>query len=331
MACITINEARLPGSRCCKTLQSLRQWLTGRHPSFRLGTCFTKQTVGGSSQIDIHATGRALDVWVRNPRVQANKDAMWAVVNGLVAVNCAVGIQRIYYDGHYWNANLPIGAGPSGWRALSRWQLRQNSYYDHAHIEVSEAYANAHTYEAMLTLLNSITVPGGKNDPPITPAPTPVTPTAPAGIPLTDTSGKWTRDQLLTACASIVGTDATKILTYVICGGRGGYAVNIETGLVSNAGVAAFYGHCGGAILDFLPYGDGYYALMSDGATINGFGPDASITPVFSACLYGPPWQSISTPMSGVLVAVRTTTRMEIEQCGAVIKDLTTETAGPCC
>lgn len=332
MGCVSINEARTLGRKCCKTLLSLKQWMSGRHPSFRVGTCFTSQAVGGSAQIPIHATGRAFDVYVRNYRVQANRDAMWAAVNGLVALNCSIGIQRIYWDGHYWNANLPIGAGPSGWKALAPWQLKQNAYRDHAHIEVSVAFANAITYSNMLSILQGVTIPGGRNDPPYVAPPVPAPPAVPAGIPLTDTSGKWTRDQLLISCESAVGSDATKVMTYIICGGRGGYAINTDNGTVCNAGLAPFYGHCGGAIIDFLPYGDGYYALLADGITVNGFGPDASVTPVFTPCLYSAPWQSISSPVSGVIVATKTTTRMAIEQCAASVTDLSlTNSAGPCC
>jgi hypothetical protein len=333
MACITINEARVLGRKCCKTLLALKQWMNGRHPSFRVGTCFTSQAVGGSAQIPIHATGRALDVYVRSPRVQANKDAMWAVVNGLVALNCSLGIQRIYWDNHYWNANLPIGAGPAGWKALAPWQRKQNPYTDHAHIEVSSAFANTLTYNNVLSIIGtSITVPGGKNDPPYVAPPVPSAPPVPPGLALTDTTGKWTRDQLLLSASAVVGDDATKVTTSVICGGRGGYAVNTDTGIVCAAGLAPFHGNLGGAILDFLPYGDGYYALMADGIAINGFGPDASVVPVFTPCLYSAPWQSISSPVSGVIVATKTTTRMAIEQCAASVTDLSlTNSAGPCC
>jgi hypothetical protein len=333
MGCVTVNEARTLGTKCRKTPLSLKQWLTGRHPSFKVGTCFTAQAVGGSTQIPIHATGRALDVYVRSPRVQANKDAMWAVVNGFVALSCSLGIQRIYWDGHYWNANLPIAAGPDGWKALAPWQRKQNSYSDHAHIEISDAFADTLTYNNVLSIIqDAIVVPGGKTDPPYVPPPVPAAPATPAGLALTYTSGKWTRDQLLLSCASIVGDDATKVVTHVICGGRGGYAVNTDTGLVCAAGLAPFHGHCGGAILDFLPYGDGYYVLMSGGLVINGFGPDASVTPVFTPCLYSAPWQSISSPVSGVLVATKTTSRMAIEQCAAPVNDLsTTNSTGPCC
>jgi hypothetical protein len=344
MGCVTINEAASAGTKCLKTLVGLRQWFTGRHPSFVVGTCFTAQTVSGSSHIKIHATGRAIDIKVTSPNVQANKNAMWAAVNGLVAANCSLGVQRIYWDKRYWNANQPIAAGPSGWSAMSNWQIKQNPYTDHAHIEISEAFADSLTYENVRSILSSVVIPGGRSDAPIEATPTPTTPSTPSALAVDDATGQWTREQLIARfiidnpLITVASND--DILTSVTCGGNAGFAVHKPSGALNAYGTAYTYrqSHASefpalaGPVLDFLPYGNGYYVLYADGLTITGYGSDAAVVPVFTPCLFSGPWETLWSPISGVLVVRKTSSDMTIAQCAASVDDLSlTNRDGPCC
>lgn len=360
-----VDEADSIGLSCSKTLVSLRQWIIGRHPAFTPGTCLTVRTVGGSSHDAMHATGRAIDVLIADSDLDMNIDAMWLILNVLVASANELGIQRVMFDGHQWNATMPVNGvpladGPNGWPELSPAQMLANAFRDHAHIEVTKANADSITYEKIYMTLRGPLSDKINNTTGLyrtyinqdlynmttltlwqsADAHAEETATA-SPLAITDTSGKWTRDQLLqlTEVKNLFAVgetfDATKILTYTLCGGRGGYAVRKDTGVVVAAGVAPSNGNFATGILSFVPYFTGYYGLLSDGETIQWIGngtETADFTPVMITCLYSGPWDTLSSPISGVLVMSRTGDNLNVAQCMATVPDYALQYGGgPCC
>jgi hypothetical protein len=290
--------------------------------------------VGANIQ-SVHGTGRALDISITSPGSAEATTAMWYVINLMVAQYCDLNLQRIVFNGRVWNADDGVLVGPSGMSLLAS----SNKHNDHLHLEISPASCENLTYEQVLTIMNPvISFPGIKEiappsveaDPSVIPQITQVAPAAQASLLVTDTSGKWTDETLKDICGMSAYEDG-RAITRVICGGRGGYAIDTFTGSVCAAGLAVEYGDVGTEVIDFLPYGSGYYAITNRGYSIENFGPDTATTRP-SCARVSAPYAALYSPRPGALIAVGEGGGGLPALCEFAAPNIAGSTAsGPCC
>jgi hypothetical protein len=279
----------------------------------------------------VHGTGRAFDVSIYNFGAEEHNSAMWYVLNRIVSKYCELNLQRVIFDKKVWNANDGILSGPGGWRDLS---ASSADHRDHAHIEIAVASCESLSYEKVLDVMREstfptkVTAPTGVSRALPTAAITTITPTPAApSLLITDTTGKWTPENLLSICG---GTEATHS-TFVVCGGKGGYAIHKISGALCAAGLAVDYGAIGKKFVSFVPYGRGYYWIADSGYSIGNSGPDtSSIRP--SCVGSSAPYSGIYSPKSGKLIVVGADPAGQPEYCEFDAPSISGSAyEGPCC
>jgi hypothetical protein len=264
----------------------------------------------------------------------AHNAAMWYVVNRLVSKYCDLNIQRIVFDRKIWNANMGVVSGPSGWQSMTSDEISRGSHIDQVHIEIAVASCETLSYESVIRTMNESTHPTYNPSPPgtnsayPTPTSTTITPSSAAQVLVsTDTSGNWVPENIKNAC----GMPEDRVLTYVTCGGRGGYAVDKISGRLCAVGLATDYGDIGMKMMAFTPYGNGYYWIADSGYSIGNAGPDTSI--VVPSCIgVVAPYTNIYSPRSGKIVVVGSDGNIGVAYCEVDAPSITGPNfQGPCC
>lgn len=115
---------------CSPGVKQIARVMAGRWPTLftDVGTygCFNRRNVTGGSQKSVHGDGRALDVgFGSNPtseQLQAMAEAVWALTSGCHAL----GVCRLLYNRHAFDA-------ARGWHPSSS---MGGPHLDHLHLEV---------------------------------------------------------------------------------------------------------------------------------------------------------------------------------------------------
>jgi len=178
-----------PSGRCQPGARALLDLMLYLTPGLISSGCYNARKIVGSSDVSLHAEGRALDVRPANfaytsgswlTRDPARALTYWC--DALIEHHQALGIQQIIWAGWSWRV------GQATWRQLSP---SANQHYDHAHIELTWAAARDLTPERITAVLFP---------------PTPEAPNMP------DTPDALTRSSFLTVAASMADVDRGKLL-----------------------------------------------------------------------------------------------------------------------
>ncbi|MEZ4389790.1 MAG: SH3 domain-containing protein [Polyangiales bacterium] len=134
-----------------------------------------RPNTASTSQLSVHGTGRAIDVFIPLSGSSADNTYGDAVANWLVQNAQAIGVQYLVWDRSSWSASRPAG---SKLRAYTG----PHPHNDHIHIELTVAAAARRT---PWFSRGSATPPPAPTPTPSTPTPTPSTPTPSTPTPST--------------------------------------------------------------------------------------------------------------------------------------------------
>jgi len=140
-----------------------------------------RQNTASTSQLSVHGTGRAIDVFIPLSRGSADNTYGDAIANWLIENAQSIGVQYIVWDRSSWSASRPRG---SKLRAYTG----PHPHNDHLHIELTVAAAARRT--PWFTSGGSAVTPTPSTPTPSTPTPstpTPSTPTPSTPTPSTPT------------------------------------------------------------------------------------------------------------------------------------------------
>ena len=121
--------------------QAVEDWIYAYWPEVSyIGGYSCRAINGDSSQMSVHATGRALDIHIptlggEGVMGEADNDAGDPLANYLIEHAEEMGIQRIIWDRWYWRADPPRNGEYTG----------RHPHHDHLHVELSVAAGNMET------------------------------------------------------------------------------------------------------------------------------------------------------------------------------------------
>lgn len=125
-----VGESGCGGSLLGGT-QVLREWLDEAFPQItHLGGYSCRHINGDSSQMSVHATGRALDIHIPLHGGEADNDLGDPVAAWLVEHAEEVGIQYLIWDRWTWSASRSAGSKDRAYGGA-------HPHHDHLHVELS--------------------------------------------------------------------------------------------------------------------------------------------------------------------------------------------------
>jgi hypothetical protein len=123
-----------------------------------------------NSQMSVHGTGRALDVFIPTTGGAADNTKGDEVANWLIANAQSIGVQLVIWDRSIWNASRPAGSKLRGYGG-------PNPHVDHLHVELNTDGAARRTS----WFRGGMTAPTPTPTPTPTPAPMETPPPPPPG------------------------------------------------------------------------------------------------------------------------------------------------------
>lgn len=117
----------------------LREFLMASYPQIRsIGGYSCRAIVGNSSQMSVHATGRALDIMLPLHAGDADNDLGDPIGNWLIEHAEEIGIQYIIWDRWTWGAHRSSGEKERSYGG-------SHPHHDHLHVEISTAASRMET------------------------------------------------------------------------------------------------------------------------------------------------------------------------------------------
>lgn len=139
-----------PAGRCQPGAVALLEVLTSFDGLSSSG-CYNPRYVANSTTVSLHAEGRAIDVrpsnfgWKPGPWVQQGPARQLGQLCELMAArHVELGVQQIIYAGRSWRVGR-------GWQPIT--SATANGHWDHAHIELTRAAADALTIDRARSVL----------------------------------------------------------------------------------------------------------------------------------------------------------------------------------
>jgi hypothetical protein len=295
---------------CSQTALAVADWLSNHSGGWlQFGGCFGYSKTTEAGQVSIHATGRAIDVAVNQYRLGSpqNAAAKFLLDTYITPNACALGIQRMTFEGRMWTC------GGTTYPALKQdlWPTAPSTmlHTNALHIEIAPDYVTKWRYQDVAALMyqtSSLTFVGGKAGDPANPqvktlAPRlsdsgadgnpsgggqTITTRGTAENSRTTTQAVWSATIWELGPCAACGEDFTSVpsndlLQYTHCGGTGAICIQKSSGQTCSVGTAPQLGNFAGGVRDFIWWGDGGYALSSDGMRVLYAGQ--AVRPVFEA------------------------------------------------
>jgi len=117
----------------------LRDWLGGAFPQItHIGGYSCRHINGDSSTMSVHATGRAMDIFIPLHGGEADNDLGDPVANWLIENAEEIGIQYIIWDRWTWGAHRSSGSKERSYGGA-------HPHHDHLHVELSTEAAATRT------------------------------------------------------------------------------------------------------------------------------------------------------------------------------------------
>lgn len=338
---------------CSNTPKAIGDWLVNHGGGvLYFNGCFGYKKIRGTNTVSVHATGRAIDISVKSPRVDGpNNRVMKFLLDGYIMPNaCSLGIQRMIFEGRVWESNMSTTLKHAQWRKLKS----GDPHNDHLHLEVTTSKQNkfrlvdvnammletkqlnnpAYTPPTSTDPVNSTPVPkdpsvfesaGGDTSGSGGGTGAPVTLTIPV---ITETKPVWSAlIPVLGPCAACgeFFQDLTEeqVLQVTHCSGTGAICINRTSGATCSTGTAPELGNFPGPIQDFLFWGNGAYGLSTDGFSIYNLGE--AVTPNFKGDRG--PWTNLYA-ISPNTIAVSALTSTGFRSAKATVNSIASHT---CC